>query len=354
MWMACAFHSCTTTAVSAQSFTRTWCVQWSSFRGAQYGRGLGGLVKVDTRDPAHDRLHGSAAIDLIDAAAAITGPINDKFSAAIAARRSHLDAVLNQVTSKDVAAFFPIPKYYDGQARVRYQPAKTSYLELGGMISSDQVSRTVANSDPAYRKQLWDGGLAAINASDDPLIRYVLATDAASRAIRKTYEARVTGQVDRAAQRIAHARFAIYGTRVYPDATFSLRLSYGKVGGWTANGSSVPAFTRIAGLWERATGQEPFALTQRWLSAKDKLNPMTVFDFVSDNDIIGGNSGSPVVNAKGEVVGAAFDGNIESLGGAFGFDPAVNRTVSVSTAAITEALKTVYGNTGLANELVQH
>ena len=120
--------------------------------GAQYGRGLGGLVKVDTRDPARDRLHGSAAIDLIDAAAAVTGPINDKFSAAIAGRRSHLDWVLNQVTSKDVAAFFPIPKYYDGQARVRYQPTKNSYVELGGMISSDEVSRTVGNSDPAYRK----------------------------------------------------------------------------------------------------------------------------------------------------------------------------------------------------------
>ncbi|MEO8900633.1 MAG: TonB family protein, partial [Polyangiaceae bacterium] len=120
--------------------------------GAQYGRGLGGLVRVDTRDPAHDRLHGSAAIDLIDAAVAVTGPISDKFSVAVAARRSHLDWVLGQVTSKDVAAFFPIPKYYDGQARVRYQPAKNSYVELGGMVSSDDVSRSVANSDPAYRK----------------------------------------------------------------------------------------------------------------------------------------------------------------------------------------------------------
>ena len=121
--------------------------------GAQYGRGLGGLVKVDTRDPASDRLHGSAAVDLIDASAAVTGPIADKFSAAIAARRSHLDAVLNQLTSKDVAAFFPIPRYYDGQARVRYQPAKQTFVELGGMLSSDDLSRTVANSDPAYRKE---------------------------------------------------------------------------------------------------------------------------------------------------------------------------------------------------------
>ena len=121
--------------------------------GAQYGRGLGGLVKVDTRDPASDRLHGSAAVDLIDASVAATGPVAKQVSAAIAGRRSHLDSVLNQLTSRDTSAFFPIPKYYDGQARVRYQPEKRTFVELGGMISSDDVSRTVANADPAYRKQ---------------------------------------------------------------------------------------------------------------------------------------------------------------------------------------------------------
>ena len=121
--------------------------------GAQYGRGLGGLVKVDTRDPASDRLHGSAGLDLIDASVAATGPIANKVSAAIAARRSHLDAILKEVTSRDTSAFFPIPKYYDGQARVRYQPEKHTFVELGGMISSDEVSRTVGNADPAYRKE---------------------------------------------------------------------------------------------------------------------------------------------------------------------------------------------------------
>jgi TonB family protein len=121
--------------------------------GAQYGRGLGGLIQVDTQGPATDRLHGSAAVDLIDASAAVTGPVADHVSAAIAARRSHLDWVLAHVTSKDVAAFFPIPQYYDGQARVRYQPSKHGFLEIGGMLSSDAVSRTVQNSDPAYRKQ---------------------------------------------------------------------------------------------------------------------------------------------------------------------------------------------------------
>ena len=207
-------------------------------------------------------------------------------------------------------------------------------------------------SDPKVRKALWDGGMAAIQASSDPMIKFVLATDAMSRSVRKDYENRVTGPVDRAAQKIAAARFAIYGTKVYPDATFTLRLSYGKVEGWTNNGATVTPFTYYKGLWARATGQFPFALMPRWKNAEAKVNPGTVFDFVSDNDIIGGNSGSPAITAKGEVVGAIFDGNVDSLGGAFGFDDRVNRAVSVSTAAITEALKNVYNDQGLVTELM--
>jgi hypothetical protein len=206
-------------------------------------------------------------------------------------------------------------------------------------------------SDPKIRKALWDGGMAAIQASNDPMIKYVLATDGMSRGVRKDYENRVTGPVDRAAQKIAAARFAIYGTSIYPDATFSLRLSYGKVEGWSDNGVTVPAFTYYKGLWDRATGQFPFALTPRWKNAQGKVDPATVFDFVSDNDIIGGNSGSPAIDAQGNVLGAIFDGNINSLGGAFGFDDRVNRAVSVSTAAITEALKNVYGDQSLVAEL---
>jgi len=160
--------------------------------------------------------------------------------------------------------------------------------------------------------------------------------------------------VDRAAQKIAAARFAIYGISIYPDATFSLRLSYGKVEGWTDNGVTVPPFTYYKGLWDRATGQFPFALTPRWKNAGDKVDPATVFDFISDNDIIGGNSGSPAIDAEGNVVGAIFDGNIDSLGGSFGFDDRVNRAVSVSTAAITEALKNVYGDQSLEAELTGH
>ncbi len=223
-----------------------------------------------------------------------------------------------------------------------------------GKDSPETLSARLATSklgDPAFRKTLWDGGMSAIRASSDPVIQFVLATDAASRTVRKEYEERVSGPVDRAAQKIAQARFAIYGTSTYPDATFSLRLSYGKVGGWTDKDAVIPAFTYYKGLWERATGQPPFNLMPRWQQAAGKVNGGIVFDFVSDNDIIGGNSGSPAINAKGEVVGAIFDGNIHSLGGAFGFDGRLNRAVSVSTAAITEALRTVYDNQALVREL---
>jgi hypothetical protein len=223
-----------------------------------------------------------------------------------------------------------------------------------GKQSPEALSAELAKSklaDPAYRKQLWDGGMAAINASDDPMIKFILATDPASRAIRKEYEARVSGPADRAAEKIAKARFAVYGTGTYPDATFSLRLSYGKVEGWTEKGTPVPPFTYFAGLWDRATGEFPFNLADRWVNAQSKVNPQTVFDFTTDNDIIGGNSGSPAIDAQGDVLGAVFDGNIHSLGGAFGFDDTTNRSVIVSTAAITEALKNVYQDDRLVAEL---
>jgi hypothetical protein len=205
--------------------------------------------------------------------------------------------------------------------------------------------------DPAVRKALWEGGLAAIKASDDPMIQLLLRNDPAARKVRATWEADVLGPTDRAAERIARAKFAVYGDAVYPDATFTLRLSYGKVAGWTHRGQTIAPTTNFAGLYERATGSEPFELAPRWTEAKGKLNPDTVYNFVTTNDIIGGNSGSPVVNAKGEILGAAFDGNIHSLGGAFGYDGALNRTVVVATSAATEALAKVYGQAALVKEL---
>jgi V8-like Glu-specific endopeptidase len=231
--------------------------------------------------------------------------------------------------------------------------AEGTKVFLGKESPESLAEKLVASklADPAVRKALWQGGKAAVEKSDDPMIKFVLATDAASRAARKTYEDRVEGPSDRADEKIAKARFAVYGTATYPDATLSLRLSYGAVEGWNEKGKPVPAFTYFPGLYDRATGKFPFDLPPRWVGAKDKLSTKTVFDFATTNDIIGGNSGSPVLNAKGEVIGAAFDGNIESLGGDYWYDGSVNRTVVVTTAAIAEALKKVYGQDRLVKEL---
>jgi hypothetical protein len=223
-----------------------------------------------------------------------------------------------------------------------------------GRVSPEVLAERLAVSklaDPVFRKKLWDGGLAAIRASDDPMIRFAILTDETSRAVRRRFQDRVAGPIERAEEKIARARFAVYGEKNYPDATFSLRLSYGKVTGWNENGADVSPFTDFAGLFARESGEAPFALPERWLKAKSKLNGKTVFDFATDNDIIGGNSGSPAINAKGEVIGAVFDGNIHSLGGAYFFDEATNRTVAVTTTAITEALKKVYGQRELVKEL---
>ena len=210
---------------------------------------------------------------------------------------------------------------------------------------------TTKLGDPDERRRLWAGGVAAINASSDPMIVFLRKIDELGVAEPRAWTAQVSGPIERAQARIADARFAIYGQSVYPDANFTLRLSYGKVEGWTYNGQTVAPTTNFAGLYQRATGQFPFALPPKWIAAKDKLNPDTVLNFSTSNDILGGNSGSPTVNARGEIVGLAFDGNILSLGGQYGFDAAVNRSVIVSTVAITEALEKVYGQQRLAAEL---
>jgi hypothetical protein len=206
-------------------------------------------------------------------------------------------------------------------------------------------------ADPKVRMALWTGGKAAVDASKDPLIVLARRAEADSRSVLTAWRERVEGPAALAAERLARARFALDGDKVYPDATFTLRLSYGTVAGWTYQGRTIAPYTTMEGLYARATGAEPFALSPKWLAAQSSINKSKVFNLTSTNDIIGGNSGSPLIDAKGRVVGAVFDGNIHSLGGGYGFDARLNRTVSVSTAAISEALRKVYKADRLADEL---
>ena len=227
-------------------------------------------------------------------------------------------------------------------------------LLLGKESPEGLAARLVSGTrltDPAVRKQLWDGGKAAIDASTDPMIVYARQIDARDRALQKLVDERYDAPLTAAAARLADARFAAFGDNVYPDATFTLRISYGKVMGWTERGQQVPTRTIIGGTFDRATGSEPLDLPKGFAAREAWIDKAATYDFITTNDIIGGNSGSPVIDKAGAVIGAAFDGNIHSLGGNYGYDGSINRTVAVSTAAIEEALKTIYPAPALLAEL---
>ncbi|MBK9138690.1 MAG: S46 family peptidase [Verrucomicrobia bacterium] len=205
----------------------------------------------------------------------------------------------------------------------------------------------------AVRKQLYEGGAAAVAAAGDPMIELARLVDAEARELRKAVEAQ--DEVKRQSQAaISSARFALQGASVYPDATFTLRLAFGVVKGYEEGGKAVPAMTTLAGLYERAAemkSRPPFDLPERWLKKKRALDLRTPFNFVGTHDIIGGNSGSPVVNRNGEFVGIIFDGNIHSLVWDFAFDDTVARSLSVHSAGIVESLRKVYRANDLVAEL---
>jgi V8-like Glu-specific endopeptidase len=227
-------------------------------------------------------------------------------------------------------------------------------LALGAATPDDRARELIEGStlsDPKARLQMFDGGQAAIAASQDPMIKLAQAVDPEARRLRKIFENEVEGPEARAQQAIAEARFQAYGTEIYPDATFTLRLSYGAVKGWSEAGQPVEPFTQLRRLYERATGAPPFAVPKRWLDARSKLDMTTRVNFTTTNDIVGGNSGSPVVNARGEIIGLAFDGNIHSISGSYWFDSEKNRTVAVHPAFMRTALQNVYAADALVREL---
>lgn len=205
--------------------------------------------------------------------------------------------------------------------------------------------------DASYREELWTGGMAAIEASEDPLVRLARTIDPDARAIRERYESDVEAPRIEAREKIAAARFRVLGTDTYPDATFSLRVTYGAVEGWRDNGADLDAFTRIGSIFDRVTGEAPFRLPTSWIDAEGALDPSTQFNFVLTTDITGGNSGSPVLDSKRRLVGLAFDGNIHSIAGAYWFNPSNNRTVAVDVRVMLEALEKVYGATSLVDEI---
>jgi len=229
---------------------------------------------------------------------------------------------------------------------------------LGGRSPENRALELVSGTtlaDVAVRQALFEGGKAALDASTDPLIALFRALDGPGRELRKRQEDEVEAREREAYAKIAAARFAVLGESVYPDATFTLRLTYGTVRGYEQDGARIAPFTDLAGLYRRSAERgnvEPFEVPERWAAARSELDGQVPFNFVSTTDIIGGNSGSPTIDEQGRLVGLIFDGNIQSLTSDIGYSDVQGRAVSVDARAIVTALGKVYGARELVEELL--
>jgi hypothetical protein len=293
-----------------------------------------GIVRysTQTRLPAADRLreYVETALPAREQAMYSPAPITPGMEIAVLA---DYFAFL----SKELGAADPIvTRILDGKT-----PAQAAELYVNSSKIIDVAERKRLASDPA-----------AVKASTDGMIRLALILDAPALELRKRYEDQVESVVTRAAAQIAQARFDLSGGAEYPDATFTLRVAFGPVKGYkNAQGRNVPWATTLSGLWPKATGKDPYVIPPTWLKAKAKLNPNTAFNFVSTADTHGGNSGSATLNAKGEVVGILFDGNIEGLPNRFVYTDEQARSVHVASQSVTEALKFIYSASNLLKEL---
>lgn len=265
--------------------------------------------------------------------------------------------------------FSPAPIYPGLEEAMAVDSMKLMLEELGaddpyvkacldGKTPEEAAQALVAGTklaDPALRRKLVDGGPAAVAQCSDPFIVLARKLDPIIREMRKWQENEIESVTRPAGEKIGQARFAVYGKNAYPDATFTLRLSYGSVKGYPMNGTLAPYKTTFYGLYDRAASfdnQFPFNLPKRVADARDRLDLSTPLNFVCTGDIIGGNSGSPVINAAGELVGLVFDGNVESFMGRFFYDDTANRTVSVCSQAMIEAMRKIYGAENLVKEIL--
>lgn len=265
----------------------------------------------------------------------------------------------------ELAMYSPAPVYPELEEVVIEEWLKRLVERLGA--NHDVVKKVLAGRNPAAAAKYYAGGSkmadvaerkrlagdpAALAASKDTMIELARHLDEEGRKLQKRFEDKVEAVQASSASRIAQIRFALYGANEYPDATFTLRVTYAAVKGYTnAEGKAVRWATDFTGLYNRATGKEPFALPQSWLQAKGKVKQKTPYNFVSTADTHGGNSGSPTVNKKGEVVGILFDGNLEGLPNQYLYRDKMERSVHVASQGIVEALRNVYGATAILKEL---
>jgi len=274
----------------------------------------------------------------------------------------------SQLESLHFRLFSPAPVYLQFEQALLEGYLQLALEELGPKDlfikdalngrSPAEVAREASSgtklTDPAFRKSLVEGGEAAVQASADPLVALARKADLFDREMIKWSEDNVESAETSAGEKLGKARFAAHGKSLYPDATFTLRLSYGAVKGYLMNGTQAPSRTTFYGLYDRAYSfdmKPPYELPARYLERKTRLDLSTPLNFVSTCDITGGNSGSPVINRQGELVGLIFDGNIESLVGDYVYVEENNRAVAVHSAAMIEALRKLYDAEALANEL---
>ncbi len=275
----------------------------------------------------------------------------------------------SQLESLKVRLFSPAPVYPEMDiARM----SSALEFDLQGIGPDDPFVKAVLNGrtpqqaatelvtgtkvgDPAFRKTLVDGGQAAVDASTDPMIVMVRKIDPIRRELIKWLKTMCKASSNKRVNNSVRLGSRLMANPLTPDATFTLRLSYGQVKGYPMNGTIAPPKTTLFGLYDRAASfsyKEPFDLPKRYVDGRDKLDLSTPVNFVTTNDIIGGNSGSPVVNRNGEIVGLIFDGNIESLVGDFVYDGTANRAVAVHTGGMTEAMIKLYGAQKLVDEIM--
>ena len=329
---------------------------WAELRAIQpeMRRLYPGFYMLETRAGGGSQLYNWAE-DLVRGAQERTKPNAERLP-------EYGDARLTQVETR-LGAERPVYPKVD-EVQLAWWLSKTREIltvddprvrQLLGRESPEALARRLTAGtkvgDAAFRKALWKGGIAAIEASNDPLIRFVRAIQPVTRATRTEYEAKVQAPTDQASEKLAGARFAVYGTSLYPDATGTLRLTYGRLKGWSQNGRVVPYATTFGGLWDRATGAPPFDLPPRLAAAKGRIPAQTILDVAASTDTIGGSSGSPAVNASGEIIGANFDSTVLTQRNAYGYDPELNRSVVVTAAAVTAALRHAYRMNHLLIEL---
>ncbi len=333
---------------------------------AQYGTTLADVAKVQAQIPklypAYSTLERFGDSTLLGAARHLVRMADETALPSTQRLREYRDANLDEIK---LELFSAAPVYGNVeivairawlervQKELRDQPDLVAKI-LGGKTPAARAREIAVGSklyDVYARRALESGGKAAIAASDDPAIVLVRTIDDASRSARKKYEDAIEAPMRQLGEKVAQATFAARGTSRYPDATFTLRLSVGVAKGYTENGKAIAYATDFDGMYKHATGKDPFKLPQRWLDKKSALTGATKLNFVSTDDIIGGNSGSPVVNAQGELVGLIFDGNLSSLPNNFVYREVTERAVSVDSSAMLEALRKVYDASALADEL---